>query len=164
MKKVLKWMGIAVLTPLLLFIILAALLYLPPVQNWVVQKVTAIASEKTGTEISIGHVNLEFPLDLGIDDFRVLHQNDSVTVVTDTIADIKKLVVDVKLLPLLKKRVVIEELSLQQAKIKPLPRSFARGRSVGRPCQAPDSPTSCRPVRVLPRPIRRPPVPYPSRS
>ena len=117
MKKVLKWMGIAVLTPLLLFIILAALLYLPPVQNWVGQKVTAIASEKTGMDISIGHVNLEFPLDLGIDDFRVLHQNDSVTVVTDTIADIKKLVVDVKLLPLFKKKVVIEELSLRQAKI-----------------------------------------------
>ena len=72
MKKVLKWMGIAVLTPLLLFIIIAALLYLPPVQNWVVQKVTAMASEKTGMEISIGHVNLEWPLDLGIDDFRVL--------------------------------------------------------------------------------------------
>ena len=104
MKKVLKWMGIAVLTPLLLFIILAALLYLPPVQNWVVQKVTAIASEKTGMEISIGHVNLEFPLDLGIDDFRVLHQNDSVKDVTDTIADIKKMVIDVKLLPLLQKR------------------------------------------------------------
>ena len=117
MKKVLKWMGIAVLTPLLLFIILAALLYLPPVQNWAVQKVTAIASEKTGMEISIGHVNLEFPLDLAINDFRVLHQNDSVTVVTDTIADIKKLVVDVKLWPLLQKRVVIEELSLQQSKI-----------------------------------------------
>ena len=65
MKKVLKWMGIAVLTPLLLFIILAALLYLPPVQNWVVQKVTAIASEKTGMDISIGHVNLEFPLEIG---------------------------------------------------------------------------------------------------
>jgi len=45
MKKWFKWLGIAVLTPLLLFIILAALLYLPPVQNWAVQKVTAIASE-----------------------------------------------------------------------------------------------------------------------
>ena len=110
-------MGIAVLTPVLLFIILAALLYLPPVQNWVVQKVTAIASEKTGMEISIGHVNLEWPLDLGIDDLRVLHPNDSLPQVKDTIADIRKLVVDVKLLPLLEKRVVIEELSLQQAKI-----------------------------------------------
>ena len=117
MKKTLKWIGIAVLTPLLLFIILAALLYLPPVQNWVVQKVTAIASEKTGMEISVGHVNLEWPLDLGIDNFRVLHQNDSLPQVKDTIADIRKLVVNVRLLPLLEKRVVIEELSLQQSKI-----------------------------------------------
>ena len=117
MKKVLKWLGIAVLTPLLLFIILAALLYLPPVQNWVVQKVTAIASEKTGMEISIGHVNLEWPLDLGIDDLQVLHQNDSLPQVKDTIADIRKLVVDVKLLPLFQKRMVIKELSLQHAKI-----------------------------------------------
>ena len=117
MKKILKWIGIAVLTPVLLFMILAALLYLPPVQNWAVQKVAAFASEKTGMEITVGHVNLEWPFDLGIDDFRVLHQNDSVTVVTDTIADIKKLVVDIRLLPLLEKRVVIDELSLHQAKI-----------------------------------------------
>ena len=117
MRKGLKWIGIAVLTPLLLFIILAALLYLPPVQNWVAQKVVSIASEKTGMEISVGHVNLEFPLDLGIDDFRVLHANDSVTDVTDTIADVRKLVVNVRLLPLLRKKVVIEELSFRQAKI-----------------------------------------------
>ena len=117
MKKWFKWLGIAVLTPLLLFIILAALLYLPPVQNWTVQKVTAIASEETGMDISIGHVNLEWPLDLGIDDFRMLHQNDSVATVTDTIADIKHLTVNVHLLPLLSKQVVIEELSIRQAKL-----------------------------------------------
>ena len=117
MKRLLKWMGIAVLSPLLLFIILAALLYLPPVRNWVVQKVTAIASDKTGMEISVGHVNLEWPLDLGINDFRVLHQNDSLPQVKDTIADIRKFVVNVRLLPLFSKRVVIEELSLQQSKI-----------------------------------------------
>ena len=117
MKKILKWIGIAVLTPILLFIILAALLYLPPVQNWAVQKVTAIASDKTGMEISVGHVNLEWPFDLGIDDFRILHDNDSLPGVRDTIADIRKLVADIQLWPLLEKRVVIDELSLHQAKI-----------------------------------------------
>ena len=117
MKKWFKRIGIAVLTPLLLFIILAALLYLPPVQNWVAQKVVSIASEKTGMEISVGHVNLEFPLDLGIDDFRMIKQNDSLPQVKDTIADVHKLVVNVKLLPLIKKRVVIEELSFKQSKI-----------------------------------------------
>ena len=44
MRKGLKWIGIAVLTPILLFIILAALLYLPPVQNWAVDKVAAMVS------------------------------------------------------------------------------------------------------------------------
>ena len=110
MKKLLKWMGIAVLTPILLFIILAALLYLPPVQNWVAQRVTTIASERTGLEICVGHVNLEWPLDLGIDDFRMLKS-------CDTIADVKKLVVNVRLLPLLRGQVVVKELSLQQAKV-----------------------------------------------
>ena len=117
MKKIVKWIGIAVITPILLFIILAVLLYLPPVQNWAVQKVVAIASEKTGMEITVEHVSLEFPLDLGIEGFRMLHPNDSVTNVTDTIADVRKLVVDVRLLPLLRKRVVIDELSLHQAKL-----------------------------------------------
>ena len=117
MKKTLKWLGIAVLTPILLFVILAVLIYLPPVQNWAVKKVAAIASEKTGMQISVEHVNLEFPLDLGIEGFRALHQNDSLPNVTDTIADVRKMVCDVRLLPLLQKRVVIDELSLTQAKI-----------------------------------------------
>ena len=117
MRKVLKWVGIAVLTPILLFFILAALLYLPPVQNWVAQKVAAIASEKTGMEISVGRVSLEWPLDLGIDDFRMLHQNDSLPQVKDTIADIRHLTADVQLWPLLNKKVIINELSLNQARI-----------------------------------------------
>ncbi len=117
MKKALKWMAIAVMTPILLFLILAALLYLPPVQNWAVKKVAAIASEKTGMEITVGHVNLEWPFNLGIDDFRMLHPNDSLKNVTDTIADIGHLTANMQLRPLLKKRIVINELSMQEAKL-----------------------------------------------
>ena len=117
MKKTLKWLGIAALTPILLFLILAVLIYFPPVQNWAVKKVAAIASEKTGMQITIEHVNLEFPLDLGIEGFRALHPNDSIANLQDTIADVRKMVCDVRLLPLLKKRVVIDELSMTQAKI-----------------------------------------------
>ena len=117
MKKVLKWLGIAVLVPILLIVILAVLLYLPPVQNWAVKKVVAIASEKTGLEISIERVSLEFPLDLGIEGFRALHKNDSIVNQTDTIADVRKMVCDVRLLPLFQKRVVIDELSLTDANL-----------------------------------------------
>ena len=117
MKRALKWIGIAVLTPILLFLILAALLYFPPVQNWAVQKVAAIASEKTGMDISVGYVRLEWPLNLGIDNFRALHPNDSLPNVTDTIADARHLTIDVQLRPLFEKRVVINQLALQEAKV-----------------------------------------------
>lgn len=96
------------LTPILLFMILAALLYLPPVQNWVVDKVAAIVSEKTGMAITVGHVNLEWPLDLGIDDFLAINHGD-------TLADVRHLTANVKLRPLLQQRVVIKELSVNQA-------------------------------------------------
>ena len=85
MKKVIKWIGIAVLIPILLCLLLAVLIYLPPVQNWAVKKVAAIASEKTGMEITVGHVSLAFPLDLQLDDFKAIKQNDSLPQVRDTI-------------------------------------------------------------------------------
>ena len=79
--------------------------------------VTSIVAEKTGMEISIGRVSLEWPLNLGINDFRALHQNDSLPQVKDTIADFGHLTVDIKFLPLLQKRVVINELSMQKASV-----------------------------------------------
>ena len=117
MKKVIKWIGIAVLIPILLCLLLTVLIYLPPVQNWAVKKVAAIASEKTGMEISVGHVSLAFPLDLQLDDFKAIKQNDSLPQVRDTIADVHRLVADVRLLPLFRSRVVIDELSFHQARI-----------------------------------------------
>ncbi len=110
MKKVLKWLGVAVLTPILLFLILTILLYLPPVQNWVVGQVASIASEKTGMEITVGHVDLSFPLDLSLDDFKVIKE-------TDTIADVERLVVDVQLWPLLKSYVVINQLEISNTRL-----------------------------------------------
>ena len=103
MMKALKWVLIAILAPILFFLILAVLLYLPPVQNWAVKHVAAYASKQTGMEISVGHVNLEFPLDLGLDEVKAIQQNDSLPQVKDTVADVGHLVVDVQLLPLLKK-------------------------------------------------------------
>ena len=110
MKKAFKWIGIVLLCPILLLLFLAALLYVPPIQNWVAQRVVAYASETTGMEITVGHVDLSFPLDLGVDDVRIIHDGD-------TIADIRRAVVDVQLWPLLKDRVVIDELELHDAKV-----------------------------------------------
>ncbi len=110
MKKALWWILGILLSPILLFILLSILLYLPPVQNWMVDKVAAYASEQTGMDITVGHVDLSFPLDLGVDDVKVIHQ-------PDTIADVERLVVDVQLLPLFNSKVVINQLEINNTRL-----------------------------------------------
>ncbi len=110
MKKTLSWILGILLSPILLFVILTILIYIPPVQNWVVDKLADYASKQTGMEISIGHVNLSFPLDLGVDDIRVIHQ-------PDTIADVERLIVDVKFFPLFKGVVVINQLEINNTNL-----------------------------------------------
>lgn len=95
---------------LLLPVVLIGLLYLPPIQNWAVRQVTAVASEKTGMDISIGSVLLIWPLDLQLNDFLAIHEGD-------TLADVSKMVLYVQLKPLFDKQVVINELSLSGAKV-----------------------------------------------
>ena len=76
MKKALWWILGLLLSPVLLFVILTVLLYLPPVQNWAVDKVAEVASEKTGMQITVGEVRLAFPLDLSIDHFLMCQEAD----------------------------------------------------------------------------------------
>ena len=121
MMRALKWLGIAILIPILLFCLLAVLLYLPPVQNWAVKRVAAIASEKTGMEISVEHVNLEFPLNLGVEGVRVIKPRSDASggnaFQKDTVADIRKMVVDVQLKPLFKGQVEVDKLDLEGVKV-----------------------------------------------
>lgn len=102
-------MGI-LLSPVLLFVLLTILIYLPPVQNWLVDKVAAYASEETGMEITVDHVDLSFPLDLGVDGIRVIHQ-------PDTIADVERMVVDVQLVPLFGGKVVVNQLEIKNTQL-----------------------------------------------
>ncbi len=104
------------MVPFLLFALLAVLLYLPPVQGWAVQKAASYASEKTGMDISIDRIALGFPLDLNLQGFRALQPSGSLKQARDTVADVGSLAVEVKLWPLLGKRVVIDGLDLRDTK------------------------------------------------
>ncbi|MGN1263246.1 MAG: phage tail protein, partial [Prevotella sp.] len=117
MKKVFRWIGIVLLSPILLFVILTILIYIPPVQNLLVQRAASIASEQTGLDVSVGHISLAFPLDLSIKDVRITQNNDSLPQVRDTIADIGRLIIDVQLCPLFDGKVVVEEMLLDDCKI-----------------------------------------------
>ena len=113
MKKFLKWAGVAVLVPVLLFSSLAALFYLPPFQRWAVKQASAYASEKTDMDISVGNVRLKFPLDLQLNDVVAVTRGEP----RDTIADIGSIVAGVQLKPLFDKQAVIDELTFEDAKI-----------------------------------------------
>ena len=47
-RKVLKWLAITVLSPVVLFLVLAILIYIPPIQNFIVEKVTGRLAATTG--------------------------------------------------------------------------------------------------------------------
>ena len=117
MKKVMKWASVLLLTPILLFLLLVFLLYLPPFQNWAVKKVAAYASDQTGMDISVGHVSLRFPLDLTLDEVKVIKDNDSIPGLRDTIANVGKVFVDIQLRPLVDKKVEIDAMGLENLKL-----------------------------------------------
>lgn len=107
-----RWLAWLLASPFILFALVCVLLYIPPIQNFVVGKVAAIASESTGLNISVGRVTLSFPLDLVVKDVQAVDPAQG-----DTLLDFRRLEVSVQLLPLLQKEIEIDGISLQDAEV-----------------------------------------------
>ena len=108
--KAKKWVIGILLSPFVLFLLLAVLLYLPPVQNFVVHRVAASLSESTGMNISVSRVRLSFPLDLSVKGVEVIDGRD-------TLISASSLYLDVRLKPLFEGRADIDGFSLYDAKV-----------------------------------------------
>ena len=111
-KRKCRWWVWLIASPFLLFALLCVLLYLPPVQNFVVDKVATIASEATGLNISVGRITLSFPLDLVVKEVQAIHPEKG-----DTLLQLKRLEVSVQMLPLLKKEIEIDGIGIQEAEV-----------------------------------------------
>lgn len=109
-KKWRKWLLGIVLTPLALFLLLAILLYIPPVQNWAVGIVASSMGESLGMKVSVGKVRLAFPLDLGVHSVRAVESGD-------TLLDLRSLRLNVRLLPLLHGRADVDGFELYGLKL-----------------------------------------------
>ena len=108
--KVALWV---VLTPILLFAFLMVLLYVPPFQNFIREKATAVASEATGMEISIRRIDLHFPLNLRIRDVQVAQRTDTLpTARLDTLLTLGTLDVRIQAMPLFHGEVEIDQILL----------------------------------------------------
>lgn len=108
--KAAKWIAGVICAPFALFLLLAILLYIPPVQNFAVQRVASALSASTGTDFSVERVRLAFPLDLAIHGARATEKGD-------TLLDAKNLRLSVRLLPLFEGRADVDGFELRGVKI-----------------------------------------------
>ena len=107
------------LTPIILFVILMILLYVPPVQNFIRKQATAIASDATGMNISVERIDLRFPLNLLVRGVQVVQPgNDTADIQhPDTLLNLGSLNVRVQAWPLLKGRVEVDDITLQRVAV-----------------------------------------------
>ena len=118
-----RWGLWLIASPFLLFLLLAILLYLPPVQQFAVHKASEIASRSTGLNIGVGRLDLRFPLDLLVRDVFAVEPETN-----DTLLSLERLKVELRLWKLLKKEVEIEEISIRNATVDT--RNFIDGMKV----------------------------------
>ena len=104
-KKALKWLGITVATPIALFLLLAILLYIPPVQNFAVHQVANYLSGNLGMDVRIDKVRLAFPLDLTVHHMTAIEKGD-------TLLNADRLRLNVKLMPLFEGRADVDGFEL----------------------------------------------------
>lgn len=106
MKRAPKYILYAIAGLLVLILLLPATLYVPAIQNALVRYSEQWINGHTGMSVSIGRLSLRFPLDLALDDVMVAHGDG------DTLAAVGSARVNVALLPLLRKKAYIPDVSL----------------------------------------------------
>ncbi|MDH6357978.1 translocation/assembly module TamB domain-containing protein [Parabacteroides sp. PF5-9] len=111
MRRLIKWVGIICLIPIVLVLFVIILLYIPPIQNVVVQKATRYASKATGMHIQVEKIRLSFPLDLSI------YETEILTSSSDTILTLERLTISLNPIPLLHKVVSVESIEFENAHI-----------------------------------------------
>lgn len=110
MKRYAKWGVWVLISPILLFLVICILIYIPPIQNFLVGQATRYASQESGMDIHIGRLSLGFPLDLVVHDVLVVDR-------PDTILNVNQLTVEVQLWPLLKQQIEIDGVRLEGASV-----------------------------------------------
>ncbi len=95
---------------LLLILLVPLLIYLPPVQRFAVDKASEWLSEETGMDVSVGDVSLSFPLDLTMGNVLAVENGD-------TVLYAESLEASVEFLPLLKKKIVVEKVRIDNANV-----------------------------------------------
>ena len=105
--KIALWI---IMSPIILFIVLAIALSLPPVQKFAVNVVCNKLTESSGMSIHVDYIRLKFPLTLTVEGLTAIQGPD--TLIMAETADM-----DVSLKPLFDKKIELNKLKLGNAKI-----------------------------------------------
>ena len=109
-RKWIKWVSWVILTPILLFVVLMILLYVPPVKNFLRKQATVYASQATGMQINVGRIDLRFPLNLLVRDVEVVQA-------PDTLLTLASLNVHVQAMPLFKGKIEVDDITIQRVAV-----------------------------------------------
>ena len=107
-----KWLRITLKTIMWIIIgvlIIPILIYIPPVQTFVKDIASGIVYKSTGMKVNIGQFRLKWPLDVSLKNVNVIEATG------DTMVYAKEVIADVKLAPLFKLDVDVNELKLVDA-------------------------------------------------
>lgn len=110
-KKIFRWIFGILLSPFILFLLLASLLYIPAIQDYAVKKATVLASEATGMDVQISRLRLTFLFDLNLQDVSLTDSQ------RHKLLDVKKLLVDLRFTSLLKGEIQVDELEICDAEV-----------------------------------------------
>lgn len=105
--KVAVWVA---LSPILLFVFLSILIYIPSVQQFAVNRIAQHLSHETGMDVKVGYIRLKFPLDLSMEHTTAIQGKD-------TVFSAARLDVSVKMIPLFRKQVEVDGILMQNLKI-----------------------------------------------
>ena len=109
-KRIMRIFAWIVLTPIALFLLLAILIYIPPVQQFAVDRAAQYLTKKTGVRFNVESVRLAFPLDLAIHNVTAVEHND-------TLLAAGSLRLNVALLPLFDGRAEVDGIALYRAQV-----------------------------------------------
>ncbi|MFC0877882.1 translocation/assembly module TamB domain-containing protein [Saccharicrinis sp. FJH2] len=112
LKIAFKTLLVLISTVVFLLLLITTLLIIPPTGNYIKQKVVAKAEKELDTDISIGSIRYTPPAQIAVRNFYIQGTDK------DTLAYGDYLSVSVKLLPLLKKHLVIENAKLQNSGLR----------------------------------------------
>ncbi|MBQ0049737.1 MAG: translocation/assembly module TamB domain-containing protein [Bacteroidales bacterium] len=86
-RRIMRWACWLVLSPILLFLFFALLLYIPFVQDWAVGYACRELSASTGMKVEVERVRLKFPLDIDLQQLCVT-QRDTLLAVESCVLDL----------------------------------------------------------------------------